>query len=158
MTRLSLNGKQIDINAPDDKPLLWVLREELCHLGTKYGCGQALCGACTVLIDGEPVRSCMVPLSAAAGKNVTTIELESGVDPVLDAVREVWTEESVAQCGYCQSGQIMAICGELKSNGPFSDTDDVSNRISNICRCGTYQRIRNCALLAQKRCLEGNPG
>ena len=140
MTPVTINGKRYDIDLPADTPLLWALRDELGLTGTKFGCGMALCGACTVHLDGQAVRSCMTPLSAVANKKVTTIEgLEA--DKVGKAVQTAWIEVSVPQCGYCQSGQIMAAVALLEKTPKPSDAD-IDAAMTNICRCGTYQRIR----------------
>ena len=140
MTPLKINGKPVDVTAETDTPLLWVLRGELGLNGTKYGCGMALCGACTVQLDGEAVRSCVTPLSAAAGKEITTIEGLAGREA--DALRAAWTEVDVVQCGYCQSGQLMSACALLKKIPKPSDAEIDQAMSGNICRCGTYPRIR----------------
>ncbi|MBM3376559.1 MAG: (2Fe-2S)-binding protein [Betaproteobacteria bacterium] len=140
MTRITVNGKSVALEAEPDTPLLWLLRHELKLTGTKYGCGMALCGACTVYLDGQPVRSCMTPLSSAAGKTVTTIE---GLDgPVARAVQAAWVNLDVVQCGYCQSGQIMAAVALLSKNRKPSNADIDSAMSGNLCPCGTYPRIR----------------
>ena len=141
MTPVTINGRRHDINLPADTPLLWALRDELGLTGTKFGCGMALCGACTVHLDGQAVRSCMTPLSAAANKKVTTIEAMEA-DPVGKAVQTAWIEINVPQCGYCQSGQIMSATALLKRNPKPSDADIDGAMAGNICRCGTYTRIR----------------
>jgi isoquinoline 1-oxidoreductase subunit alpha len=140
MIRLVLNGKTQTVEAPPDTPLLWVIREGLGLTGTKFGCGMALCGACTVHIDGQPMRSCATPVSAAAGKSVTTIEglSEKGLHPV----QQAWIAADVPQCGYCQSGQIMSAVALLTKNPSPTDADIDEAMSGNICRCGTYQRIR----------------
>jgi isoquinoline 1-oxidoreductase alpha subunit len=140
MTTLTINGKSIDVDATPDTPLLWVLRDHLGLTGTKFGCGAALCGACTVHLDGAPVRSCRTPLGAIAGKQVTTIEGLSG--RVGAAVQAAWDKIDVPQCGYCQSGQVLAATALLTSNPKPSDADIDAAMSGNICRCGTYQRIR----------------
>jgi len=141
MTPVTINGKRYDIDLPADTPLLWALRDELGLTGTKFGCGMALCGACTVHLDGQAVRSCMTPLSAVANKKVTTIEgLEA--DKVGKAVQTAWIEVSVPQCGYCQSGQIMSAVALLESNPNPTDAEIDTAMSGNICRCGTYPRIR----------------
>ena len=141
MTPVTINGTRYDIDLPADTPLLWALRDELGLTGTKFGCGMALCGACTVHLDGQAVRSCMTPLSAVANKKVTTIEgLEA--DKVGKAVQTAWIEVSVPQCGYCQSGQIMSATALLKRTPKPTDADIDSAMAGNICRCGTYPRIR----------------
>ena len=140
MATLSVNGKSFDIEAEADTPLLWVLRENLGLTGTKYGCGIAQCGACTVHIDGAPVRSCSVQLGDAIGKKITTIEglAQNGV---LHRVQKAWIEHDVPQCGYCQSGMIMAVAALLKDKPSPSDAD-IDAAITNICRCGTFQQVR----------------
>jgi isoquinoline 1-oxidoreductase alpha subunit len=140
MTPLKINGKSIEVMAEPDTPLLWVLRGELHLTGTKFGCGVALCGACTVHVDGEPVRSCVMPIGALAGKEITTIEGLSGSEA--QALRAAWTEVDVVQCGYCQSGQLMSACALLKKAPQPSDADIDAAMSGNICRCGTYPRIR----------------
>jgi isoquinoline 1-oxidoreductase alpha subunit len=137
-TTLEVNGKPVSVTAADDTPLLWVLRDELGLTGTKYGCGIAQCGACTVHIDGQPVRSCQTPVSAAAGMKVTTIEGLGGHHPV----QQAWVKADVPQCGYCQSGQIMSAAALLADKKHPSDADIDAAMSGNICRCGTYQRIR----------------
>jgi isoquinoline 1-oxidoreductase alpha subunit len=137
----TINDRAVSVNVEPDAPLLWVVREHLKLTGTKYGCGSALCGACTVHLDGQAVRSCMTPLSAAANKKVTTIEgLEA--DKVGKAVQTAWIELSVPQCGYCQSGQIMSATALLKRTPKPTDADIDGAMAGNICRCGTYTRIR----------------
>ena len=139
-TTIKINGKTSTVNAEPDTPLLWVLRGEMQLVGTKFGCGKALCGACTVHLDGEAVRSCVTPLEAVGTREVTTIEGLQGKEA--DALRHAWTEIDVVQCGYCQSGQLMSACALLKKVPQPSD-DEVTNAMSgNICRCGTYPRIR----------------
>jgi aerobic-type carbon monoxide dehydrogenase small subunit (CoxS/CutS family) len=136
---LNVNGRDRAVDVAGDTPLLWVIRETLGLTGTKFGCGMALCGACTVHLDGEAVRSCVTPVSRAAGKKVTTIE---GLSPDLGhPLQRAWIEVDVPQCGYCQSGQIMAVAALLAHNPKPSDSD-INREITNICRCGTYQRIR----------------
>jgi isoquinoline 1-oxidoreductase subunit alpha len=138
---LSVNGQQVSVDVPPDMPLLWVLRDVIGLTGTKFGCGMALCGACTVHLDGRPVRACTTPISAVAGRNITTIE---GIqaDKVGRAVQAAWRELSVPQCGYCQSGQIMSATVLLRSNPNPTDADIDAAMSGNICRCGTYPRIR----------------
>lgn len=146
MIQLNVNGKMHQVDAPSDSPLLWVLRENLELTGTKFGCGVAQCGACTVHMDGEAVRSCVTPLSRAAGKTIVTIEgLETAIGRRL---QEAWTTEEVPQCGYCQSGQIMAAAVLLRENPHPTDQDIDDSMTGNICRCGTYQRIRKAIHLA----------
>ncbi|HEX3483756.1 MAG TPA: (2Fe-2S)-binding protein [Micropepsaceae bacterium] len=137
---LKVNGKTHTLDVEPDMPLLWALRDELGLTGTKFGCGIAQCGACTVHIDGEAMRSCSVPVSTAANKNITTIEGLAGPDGKLHPVQAAWVAEDVPQCGYCQSGQIMAAAALLKEKPNPTDAD--INGITNICRCGTYIRIR----------------
>ena len=140
MINLNLNGKNVAVDADADMPLLWVLRDVLGLTGTKYGCGMALCGACTVHLDGEPIRSCVTPVSAASGKRVTTIE---GLSPDNShPVQRAWIELDVPQCGYCQSGQIMSAAALLAQTAQPSDAEIDAAMGGNICRCGTYQRIR----------------
>ena len=141
MASLTINGKSQDIDVPDDMPLLWVIRDRLGMTGTKFGCGMAMCGACTVHLDGQPIRSCITPVSAATGKSITTIEA-IGEDAVGQAVKDAWTEIGVPQCGYCQSGQIMSATALIKSNPKPTDEDIDAAMSGNICRCGTYTRIR----------------
>jgi isoquinoline 1-oxidoreductase subunit alpha len=141
MISLNVNGKTHEVDAAPDTPLLWVLREKLKLTGTKYGCGSALCGACTVLADGEPVRSCMLPVKDTAGMKITTIEAV-GATRQGRALQNAWLEVDVPQCGYCQSGQIMAAAALLAKNARPND-DDINAAMQGIvCRCGTYQRIR----------------
>jgi isoquinoline 1-oxidoreductase alpha subunit len=139
--KLTVNGKPVSLDADPEMPLLWALREDLQLTGTKFGCGMALCGACTVHLDGQPTRSCSTPLSAAAGKRVTTIE-GVGASATGKAVQLAWVKLDVPQCGYCQSGQIMSACALLASKKKPSD-GDIDNAMSgNLCRCGTYNQIR----------------
>ena len=140
MGTLKVNGQTLDVDASPDTPLLWVLRDHLNMTGTKYGCGMALCGACTVHVDGAATRSCVLPLQAVAGRAVTTIEGLS--QDRSHAVQKAWIEIDVPQCGYCQSGQIMSAAALLKSNPHPSDADIDAAMSGNICRCGTYPRIR----------------
>ncbi len=140
-TRFNVNGKSVDVTAEADTPLLWVIRDEIGLTGTKFGCGMALCGACTVHLDGAPVRSCQTPLSAVAGKSVTTIESMSSTD-LGRKVQAAWIALDVPQCGYCQSGQIMSACALLKSTPKPSDAEIDSAMSGNICRCGTYPRVK----------------
>ena len=147
MMELTINGKTHRIEAEADTPLLWVLRDELGLTGTKFGCGMNLCGACTVHLDGNPVRTCTLPVSAAAGRAITTIE---GISTAASrAVQQAWVAEEVPQCGYCQSGMIMAVTALLASNPDPADSD-IDNSITNICRCGTYNRIRRAVKRAAK--------
>ncbi|HVP09141.1 MAG TPA: (2Fe-2S)-binding protein [Burkholderiales bacterium] len=141
MASLNVNGKALEVNADPNTPLLWVLRDTLGMTGTKFGCGAQLCGACTVHLDGQPVRSCGTPLSAALGKKVTTIE-GVGATPAGKKVQAAWAALDVPQCGYCQSGQIMSASALLASKPNPSDADIDAAMAGNICRCGTYPRIR----------------
>ena len=140
MARLTVNGKSQDIDVDPDTPLLWAIRENVGLTGTKYGCGIAQCGACTVHIDGEAVRSCSMPVSAAEGKAITTIEglAQNGA---LHKVQKAWIDHDVPQCGYCQCGMIMAVAALLKEKPKPTDAD-INNAITNICRCGTFQQVR----------------
>ncbi|NMG49173.1 2Fe-2S iron-sulfur cluster binding domain-containing protein [Azoarcus communis] len=141
MTSFTLNGRPVSADLPDDTPLLWVVRDHLDLTGTKFGCGMALCGACTMHLDGEPIRSCSTPLSAAAGKSLTTIE-GIGEARIGAAVQAAWQKLDVVQCGYCQSGQIMSAVALLASNPKPSDADIDAAMSGNLCRCATYVRIR----------------
>jgi isoquinoline 1-oxidoreductase subunit alpha len=136
-----VNGAKLAVTASDDTPLLWALRDHLGLTGTKFGCGMAVCGACTVHVDGQPVRACVTPLSAIAGMKITTIE-GIGTTPQGKALQDAWVTLSVPQCGYCQSGQIMSAAALLAGNPKPSDADIDSGMTGNICRCGTYPRIR----------------
>jgi len=140
MARLTVNGRAHDVDVDPETPLLWVLRDTLGLLGTKYGCGIAQCGACTVHIDGRAVRSCVMPVEAAQGKKITTIE-GLAVEGKLSRVQQAWLEHDVPQCGYCQSGMIMAVAALLKEKPNPTDAD-IDAAITNICRCGTYQQVR----------------
>jgi len=154
MIDLTVNGKRHRVDVDADTPLLWVVRENLGLPGTKYGCGMALCGACTVHLEGAPVRSCVTPVSAARGKRVTTIEgLPSGNQ--LHPVQEAWIEVDVPQCGYCQSGQVMSAAALLARRKEPTDADIDAAMSGNICRCGTYQRIRSAIKLAAARMRKG---
>ena len=140
MLTIQINGKPTPVSTDPETPLLWLLRGELQLTGTKFGCGMALCGACTVHIDGEPVRSCVTPLAAVGSRAVTTIEGLQG--KAADAVRAAWLQLDVVQCGYCQSGQVMAAAALLAKNAKPSDADIDAAMAGNLCRCGTYPRIR----------------
>lgn len=140
-TQFTLNGKAVSVDADPTTPLLWALRDNLQMTGSKFGCGIAACGACTVHLNGAPTRSCVMPISAVAGQKVTTIEA-IGAGKVGKAVQAAWIKHDVAQCGYCQSGQIMSATGLLTQNKQPSDADIDAAMAGNICRCGTYQRIR----------------
>ena len=139
-TRITVNGRAHDVRAEADTPLLWLLRGELQLTGTKFGCGMAQCGACTVHVDGKPVRGCVTPLAAIGAQPVTTIEGLAG--PVADAVRAAWIAQDVVQCGYCQSGQVMAAAALLAANPRPDDAAIDAAMAGNLCRCGTYPRIR----------------
>jgi len=141
MVTLNINGKATRVDAEPDTPLLWVLRDTLQLTGTKFGCGMALCGACTVHLDGQPVRSCSTPLSAAAGKKIVTVE-GVGRERVGKVVQEAWQRLDVVQCGYCQSGQIMSAVALLEKNRKPTDADIDNAMGGNVCRCATYVRIR----------------
>jgi len=141
MITLNINGKQHQLDVPEDMPILWALRDIVHLTGTKFGCGMAQCGACTVHLDGQPIRSCVTPVTVAVGKKITTIEAMQD-DKVGQAVQAAWSEIDVVQCGYCQSGQIMAATALLSSNKKPSDADIDAAMNGNICRCGTYPRIR----------------
>lgn len=138
---LTVNGKPTPVDVDPETPLLWVVRDELGLTGTKYGCGKALCGACTVHVDGAPVRSCSFPVSAAVGKQITTIE---GLgDKTATAVQKAWVAHAVPQCGYCQSGQVMSAVALLRDKKKPTDAEIDAAMAGNICRCGTYQRIKS---------------
>jgi isoquinoline 1-oxidoreductase subunit alpha len=141
MIKLNVNGKPRNLDVPNDMPLLWTLRDVLGMTGTKFGCGMGLCGACTIHIDGKPTRSCVTPVSAAAGKRITTIEA-IGATPAGKRIQRAWLALDVPQCGYCQSGQIMSASALLVRKPKPSDSDIDDAMKGNICRCGTYPRIR----------------
>lgn len=146
MIKLIVNGKTHQLDVPADMPLLWVIRDRLGLTGTKFGCGAAQCGACTVHLDGEAIRSCVVTASRAAGKQIVTIE---GLEPALSKpLQQAWTEFDVPQCGYCQSGQIMSAAVLLRHKANPTDKDIDHAMSGNVCRCGTYQRIRNAIHMA----------
>ena len=150
MQTLKINGQSVEVSAEPDTPLLWVLRGELHMTGTKYGCGMALCGACTVHLDGEPTRACVTPIAAVGTRAITTIEGLRGAEA--QALRAAWTDLDVVQCGYCQSGQLMAACALLRKTRKPTDGDIDAAMAGNLCRCGTYPRIRAAIhLAAQKR-------
>lgn len=141
MLTLNINGQERQLDAPEDMPILWALRDVAQMTGTKFGCGMAQCGACTVHLDGQPIRSCVTPVAAAVGKRITTIE-QMSEDSVGQAVQSAWQELDVVQCGFCQSGQIMAATALLSQNRAPTDADIDAAMNGNICRCGTYPRIR----------------
>jgi len=154
MWELSVNGKTESVEVSGDTPLLWVLRDHLTLTGTKYGCGIGLCGACTVYLDGQPVRSCSVPVSAVGVKSVETIEKVTS-EPSMIAVQQAWIDRDVAQCGYCQTGQLMAANALLREN-PKPSANAINKAMSaHVCRCGSYQRIREAIMLAAEEVSEG---
>ncbi len=144
MSKFFVNGDPVDFHSSPDTPLLWAIRDGLGLTGTKFGCGMALCGACTVHVDGQPTRACVTPVSAVEGKRVITIEGigETSRGPIARAVRVAWVDKDVVQCGYCQSGQVMAATALLTANKSPSDAEIDAAMSGNLCRCGTYQRIR----------------
>jgi len=146
MAKFNVNGKAVSVDVEPEMPLLWVLRDELGLTGSKYGCGIALCGACTVHVDGQATRSCVLPVSAVEGKKITTIEALSkdGAHPV----QKAWVQLQVPQCGYCQSGMIMAVAALLEQNKNPRD-EEINTSITNICRCGTYARVRDAIHVAK---------
>jgi isoquinoline 1-oxidoreductase alpha subunit len=139
--KLNVNGKDMNVDADPSTPILWALRDNLSMTGTKFGCGMALCGACTVHMNGQAIRSCVTPISSAVGQKISTIEAQA-TDKIGKAVTDAWVKHDVAQCGYCQSGQIMTVTALLKTNKNPSDADIDGAMAGNVCRCGTYQRIR----------------
>ncbi len=147
---LKVNGKMISLEADPEMPLLWALRDVAGLTGTKFGCGIAQCGACTVLVDGEPVRSCVTPVGSVSGE-ITTIEGVAAGDGTLSVVQQAWVEDQVAQCGYCQSGQVLAATALLKANPAPTDADIDEAMSGNLCRCGTYPRIRAAVHAASKK-------
>jgi len=147
---LRINGQSQQVDVPPDMPLLWVLRDVIGLTGTKFGCGVALCGACTIHLDGQPTRSCVTPVAAASGKNITTIEA-IGATPAGKQIQEAWLDLEVVQCGYCQSGQIMSAAALLARKPHPTDADIDGAMAGNICRCGTYTRIRAAIKQAAKR-------
>ncbi len=140
MTELTVNGHKYEVDAPPDTPLLWVLRDTLGLTGTKYGCGVAVCGACTVHVNGNPMRSCVLPVSAVVGSRITTIETTE--NSVVQALQQAWVQQEVSQCGYCQPGQILSAAALLASNPRPTDADIDAALSGNLCRCATYARIR----------------
>jgi isoquinoline 1-oxidoreductase alpha subunit len=142
MITLKINGQDRNVNADPETPILWVLRDELGLVGTKFGCGLAQCGACTVHMNGKAIRSCSTPIAAAAGADITTIEGLAQADGTLHAVQKAWVALDVAQCGYCQAGQMMSAAALLKDNPKPTDADIDQAMFGNLCRCGTYNRIR----------------
>lgn len=154
MIKLTVNGKPLSLDADPDMPLLWALREDLQLTGTKFGCGMALCGACTVHLDGQPVRSCSTPLSAAAGRQVTTIE-GIGASKTGRAVQAAWLKLDVPQCGYCQSGQVMGAVALLRQHPRPDDATIDAAMSAHLCRCGSYARIRAAIHLAARKLAEG---
>ena len=148
MARLTINGNTLDVDVDPATPLLWAIREQIGLTGTKYGCGVAQCGSCTVLVDGAAVRSCVVPVSEAVGKKITTVE-GLAANGVLTKVQKAWLEHDVPQCGYCQSGMIMAVTA-LLSEKPKPTDADIDAAITNICRCGTFQQVREAIHAAAK--------
>ncbi|WP_297811065.1 (2Fe-2S)-binding protein [uncultured Methylophaga sp.] len=155
--QITINNKMHQVDVPDDMPILWALRDVLGMTGTKFGCGKSLCGACTVMLDGNPIRSCVTPVKAAENKKITTIESVSE-QPAGRAIQAAWQEINVPQCGYCQSGQIVSATALLNSNSKPSD-EDIDNAMSgNICRCGTYTRIRDAIKQAADNLEAGHEG
>ncbi len=148
MVKFTINGQPASVEADPAMPILWVVRERLGLTGTKFGCGMALCGACTVHLDGQPVRSCSTAISEVEGKAITTIEGVAGPEGELSKVQQAWISEQVPQCGYCQSGQIMAATALLRDNPKPSDAEIDAAMAGNICRCGTYVRIRRAIKVA----------
>ena len=156
MIKLNVNGKTVEVDVEEDTPLLWVLRDELHLVGTKFGCGIAQCGACTVHLDGQPVRSCQIPVSAVSGLKITTVEgLAQGEQ--LSTLQQAWIDHDVAQCGYCQSGQLMSATALLAATPDPTDAQIDSAMAGNICRCGTYGRIKK-AIKAAAQTRKGQVG
>lgn len=157
MISLTVNGKAVEVDDSDPSmPLLWVLRDSLDLVGTKYGCGVGQCGACTVHVNNVPMRSCSLPISAAAGQNITTIEGLAKADGTLTAVQKAWMDLDVAQCGYCQAGQIMAATALLRNNPKPSEADITAAMYGNLCRCGTYVRIKQAIAAASDAIAKGD--
>ena len=155
MAQIQVNGQAKEVEGPDDMPLLWALRDELGMTGTRFGCGMALCGACTVHMDGAPIRSCVTPLAAVDGQSIATIEGMAD-DRVGQVVQQAWVDNNVAQCGYCQAGQIMTAVSLLKTTPKPSDQQIDEAMSGNICRCGTYPRIRAAIQDAAGRLAKGD--
>jgi isoquinoline 1-oxidoreductase alpha subunit len=154
MLRFTLNGQPIEVDVPADTPLLWVVRDHLKLKGSKFGCGMGLCGACSMLVDGQSTRTCVLPLAAVSNRNVTTIEGLGNPD-MTSALQQAWVDSSVPQCGYCQSGQIISATALLKSNPNPSDAEIDNAMSGNICRCGTYPRIKSAIKQAAKTIQNG---
>ena len=154
MSRIQINGRAVEVRSAPETPLLWVLRDELGMTGTKFGCGLALCGACTVHLDGQPIRACTTPVSAVGSQPLSTIEGQES-DRLGRIVQQAWVELNVAQCGYCQPGQIMSAVGLLSGNNSPNDQQIDEAMSGNLCRCGTYPRIRAAIQLAARRVREG---
>jgi isoquinoline 1-oxidoreductase subunit alpha len=148
MQKFKINGRAVTVDVPPETPLLWVVREELNLLGTKFGCGKGLCGACTVHIDGQPTRSCVMPVSVVEGRNISTVESLSDGRGGLHPVQLAWMELNVAQCGYCQSGQLMSAAALVDKGGIPTEAEIRAAMSGNICRCGTYQRVVEAIQLA----------
>jgi len=155
--KVTINKQTHHLDVPDDMPILWALRDVLGMTGTKFGCGKALCGACTVMLDGNPIRACVTPVKAAENKQITTIEAISE-QPAGQAIQTAWIENNVPQCGYCQSGQIVSATALLNSNKKPSDEDINAAMSGNICRCGTYNRIRDAIKQAAENLEAGHEG
>lgn len=155
--KVTINKQTHQLDVPDDMPILWALRDVLGMTGTKFGCGKALCGACTVMLDGNPIRSCVTPVKAAENKQITTIEAISE-QPAGQAIQAAWIENNVPQCGYCQSGQIVSATALLNSNKKPTDDDINAAMSGNICRCGTYNRIRDAIKQAAETMEAGHEG
>jgi isoquinoline 1-oxidoreductase subunit alpha len=153
--KLNVNGRDVNVDQDGNTPLLWILRDELNFTGTKYGCGKSLCGACTIHVDGQPTRSCSFSLKDAEGKKITTIEGLGDKDKVANAVFTAWVDNAVPQCGYCQSGQVMSAVALLRDKPQPTDDDIDGAMAGNICRCGTYQRIRAAIHQAAKEISRG---
>ena len=154
MITLNLNGKDHQLDVPEGMPLLWAIRDVVGYTGTKFGCGMAQCGACTIHLDGQATRACLIPISAAVGKRVTTIEAMQD-DPIGKVVQEAWLEQAVAQCGYCQGGQIMSATALLREYRNPDEGQIKAAMVGNICRCGTYNRIKTAIQSAAAKLQEG---